>query len=121
MNRSKLRIIAILVLLFQFNLIFGQVNCDVLTRKVESTFTLHSVTSLLLDSSWLYEVNLYYTDGKYFVVAVVQHDNFMKSKYIFCGIPKTNWNNFYFGQNDPNSTYGERFHKYIIDYKCDCY
>lgn len=44
-----------------------------------------------------------------------------QKRIFFCGIPIMNWSNFRFGGYGDSKSYGERFHKYIIDYKCNCY
>ena len=76
----------------------------------------------LWDSSWLKSVVAYSYKNTIFVVAEIKKDDFSFStkKYIYCGIPPENWDNFQSSYVDINLTYGKKFHKYIIDYKCDC-
>jgi hypothetical protein len=76
----------------------------------------------LMNSTWLKEVTKYSIDNTIAVIAEIKQDEFgiVTKKYIFCGIPSSNWSSFYFGFNDLDKTYGERFHKYIYDYKCEC-
>jgi hypothetical protein len=74
----------------------------------------------LMNSSWLKSVTAYTYDNAIFVVAVIKKNeyDFQGKTYIFCGIPSRNWD--YFSIYDTNPSYGEKFRKYIIDYKCDC-
>jgi hypothetical protein len=85
-----------------------------------SSFTL----ALAMDkgSSWLKEVKGYSLENNYIVIAEIKKDEFgfSTAKYIFCGIPSSNWRNFKNGLSDLGMSYGEKFHKYIIDYKCKC-
>lgn len=75
----------------------------------------------LIGSEWLRDVTAYTINDIIVVIAEIKQDDFGNSKkYIFCNIPSQNWENFYWGLNDYGKTYGERFHKYIFDYKCNC-
>jgi hypothetical protein len=79
-------------------------------------------TLQLINSSWLNEVKCYEIDGVLAVIAKIKTNDYelYGKDYIFCGIPSSNWSAFYSGLYALNSSYGERFHKYIFDYKCDC-
>src|SRR5680860_615486 len=95
------------------------VSCTQLLDYVESNGRSNgSVSSLsLYDSSWLNKVKAYTIDGNLAVVAKIkknQYDLYGK-KYVFCGIPSSNWDAFYYGTYDFGLSYGERFHKYIMD------
>jgi len=79
----------------------------------------------LYNSSWLKNVEAYKVTIEYrdviFVIAEIKENeySYRTHKYIFCGVPDSNWRNFkssYYME----STYGERFHKYIMDYVCNC-
>jgi hypothetical protein len=76
----------------------------------------------LIYSTWLKEVTAYSIEDVIVVIASIKEDqySYFTKKYIFCGIPENNWSSFYYGLYDLNKSYGERFHKYIFDYKCNC-
>ena len=101
------------------------VSCKDLVKYVEDEgYVKATVTSIqLFNSSWLKEVKAYSINNTIVVIAEVKKDEwgFNTEKYIFCGIPSWNWDAFYYGLYDFGKTYGERFHKYIYNYKCDCY
>lgn len=105
------------------------ISCEDLLEYVEdegrsegevSSFTL----ALALDkgSSWLKEVKGYSVENTIVVVAEIKRDDFGFStdKYVFCGVPSSNWRNFKSAFTDSDMSYGEKFHKYIMDYKCNC-
>lgn len=100
------------------------VRCgDLLDFVVRNGYYKGEVNSLtLINSSWLKSVTAYQYKSSVFVVAEITTDKFGFStkKYIFCGIPPRNWENFANGLVDFDLSYGEKFHKYIMDYKCDC-
>jgi hypothetical protein len=76
----------------------------------------------LYKSGWLESVEAYSISNSIAIIAEIKKDDygFNTKKYIFCNVPQANWDAFYFGLYDKGKTYGERFHKYIIDYTCDC-
>jgi len=102
------------------------VSCDELISYCENNgrfYQMVSSTILLIEpSSWLYEVKAYYVEEILVVIAKIKRDafGFNTKKYIFCNVPYDNWFNFNYSFLDLNSTYGERFRKYIYDYQCDC-
>jgi hypothetical protein len=100
-----------------------EVKCnDLLDYIVEKGYKKTTLQSYILNSSWLYKVTAYSYDYKIYVVAEIKENeySYKTNTYIFCGIPSMNWQNFqYGGYGDPTS-YGERFHKYILDYQCNC-
>lgn len=71
-------------------------------------------------SEWLKKVTAYKIDGELYVEAIVKRDEYgtITDAYIYCGIPKYNWDMFRL--YDSNPSYGEKFHKYIYDYTCNC-
>ncbi len=80
-------------------------------------------TLQLLNSDWLYKVDGYEYEEIIFVIAEVKRKNSLlqqTDKYIFCGIPKKYWDNFSSLLSDLPMTVGEKFHKYIYNYKCNC-
>ena len=98
------------------------VSCTELMTYIEQNGTnAGSVNSLSLSSSsWLFSVEAYSIENTIAIVATIKGTNSLstKPKYIFCGVPKGNWDSFY-GTLIKND-YGDRFHKYIMDYKCNC-
>ena len=114
------------ILIFTSTPIFSQsTSCSELLNYVERNGrSKGSVSSLsLYDSSWLSGVEAYTIEGNLAVVATItknEYDMYGK-KYVFCGIPSSNWDAFYYGTYDYGPSYGERFHKYIFDYVCECY
>ncbi|MEI6755354.1 MAG: hypothetical protein WCK78_19620 [Paludibacter sp.] len=104
------------------SMVAQDVSCDELINYVKKEgHYIESVSALqLLNSEWLREVEAYSIDNTVVVIAKIQQNQYSTKRYIFCGIPRSNWNNFYVGLNDLTKTYGERFHKYIIDYNCNC-
>ncbi|WP_420578490.1 hypothetical protein [Ekhidna sp.] len=81
-----------------------------------------TILSYTLDSEWLYKVTAYTYDYDIYVVAEIKTNeySYKTNKYIFCNIPNGNWTNFRYGSYGDSDSYGERFHKYIMDNKCNC-
>lgn len=99
------------------------VSCEDLLSFIQDKGTYVSKTSsFIMQSSWLQEVVAYRYESKYYVVAKIKKDEYSYSTntYIFCGIPYMNWSNFQYGGYGDSNSYGERFHKYIMDYQCNC-
>ncbi len=111
-----------IVFLFQSSYTYTQnVSCEQLVRSVESETTFYDdiLWVNLVYSEFLEEVKAYqYKDGL-FVIAKFKREPtaIFGKKYIFCGVPPSNWNAF---KNGIGDTYGKRFHKYIMDYLCNC-
>lgn len=78
--------------------------------------------SEIYNSSWLKKVEGYSIDGNMVVVAKISSkgNNISSKEYIFCGIPSLNWDFFYGGRYQVGLSLGEKFHKYIFDYQCNC-
>jgi hypothetical protein len=113
-----------LLMLISFNSYAQEVSCDDLLDFIKAKGSYVSgLSNYIMNSSWLYEVTAYRYDSKYFVVAKIKENeySYTTKSYIFCGIPYMNWSNFYYGGYGDSKSYGERFHKYIIDYTCNCY
>ncbi|MCE7039186.1 hypothetical protein [Dyadobacter sp. CY312] len=93
------------------NAVKGRGNYEKVVIKSEMSST----------DDWLKKVKLYSLEGRLFVVAEMFTDDYhINSKeYLYCDIPAQNWNAFYTGSAG-RRTYGERFHDFIIDYKCNC-
>ena len=118
------QLLIILFLFFSFSGTKAQsVDCDDLTEFIEDEgYPNGSLNSIMLQSSWLYKVTGYSYDYKIYVVAEIKENeySYRTTKYIFCGIPARYWNAFRYPSYGDTETYGQRFHRYIIDYKCDC-
>lgn len=100
----------------------SEVSCDELTTFItEEGYYEGKVSSYILDSSWLQKVTAYSYDGEIFVIAEIKDNEYSiyTNTYIFCNIPSFNWSSFKIGGYD-DSTYGELFHEYIYNHKCDC-
>lgn len=117
--------LGLILMLFIFPISINAQNysCDEIMKFIKSNGSKKgSVSSIqLMNSSWLREVNAYSYDGEIFVIAKIKTSDYdiWGKEYIFCGIPSKNWSSFS-GYNFGNETYGEKFHKYIIDYVCNC-
>lgn len=115
----------LILALLCFNLNFSQeVSCNDLLKFIQDNgYYKTSISSYTLNSSWLYKVTAYNYDYKIYVIAEIKENEYSYSTntYIFCGIPLQNWSNFQYGGYGDSNSYGERFHKYIFDYKCNCY
>jgi len=114
----------ILLLLFSFNSYSQDVSCDDLLKFVKSEGSYESSIGVhTLNSDWLYEVTAYRYESKYYVIAKIKNNKYSyeTKSYVFCGIPYRNWSDFKYGSYSDSKSYGERFHKYIIDYQCNCY
>jgi len=98
-------------------------SCDEVMKFIRSNgYKKGSVSTFaLLNSSWLKEVNAYTYENEIYVIAKIKTSeySFSGKEYIFCGVPSSNWNSFS-GLSFSDETYGEKFHKYIIDYTCNC-
>jgi len=117
-------IILTTILFMTFFPSLGQIKCeevkDVIEGEGEDIGSLSSFQ--LIESSWLKSIQAYEFDSKIFVIAEIKTNeySFQSKKYIFCGIPYSNWKIFYSRYTDSSLSIGEKFHKYIIDYKCNC-
>ncbi|WP_281631839.1 hypothetical protein [Flavobacterium luteolum] len=100
-----------------------EVSCQALYEYIiDKGYQKASLSNYILDSSWLYKVTAYEYNYKTYVIAEIKENeySYKTSTYIFCGISNMNWNYFQFGDYNDSNSYGERFHKYIFNYKCDC-
>ena len=118
------KIILIVFILFSSNFVSAQtISCDDLYNyKIENGYKKATIQNYTMNSEWLYTVTAYSYDYKIYVVAEIKRDQyaFKTSTYIFCGIPSQNWQNFQYGGYGDSDSYGVRFNKYIMDYKCSC-
>ncbi len=123
--RRALTIISCLILIGPITSITAQqVDCDDLMDfvKQEGYYYAQVSSVSLIESTWLKEVKAYKYDYKIYVIAKIKTDEwgFNTKNYIFCSVPQSNWNNFSSIYSFDNLSYGERFHKYIMDYQCNC-
>ena len=117
------KIFALLFLLSFTLILYSQTtSCDELLQFItENSYKKATLNNYTLNSSWLTQVTAYTYEYKTYVVAEIKQKNaYTTNTYIFCGIPNQNWTNFQYGSYWDSGSYGERFHKYIIDYKCNC-
>lgn len=119
--------ILFLILIFGTTILSAQeVSCSDLMNYVEKEgYKKGNLNSLqLVSSDWLNSVTAYEIEDVIVVVAEIKKPGnliYNTKKYIFCGIPSSNWNSFYYGLSDIGKSHGERFHKYIYNYQCNCY
>ncbi|MDO7173704.1 hypothetical protein [Mariniflexile sp. AS56] len=119
-----MRNILLVIFLLNITAICAQdVKCDDLQSFIiKNGYYKASLSSISLDSEWLYEVKAYTYKSKIYVVAKIKPKkySYQTKSYVFCGIPNQNWSSFQHSGYGDSSSYGERFHKYIMDYVCDC-
>lgn len=74
----------------------------------------------IITSSMLAKVEGYKINGSYFVIAYIKQNDydFYGTPYIYCGISDERWSAFKNG--GLYGSWGKSFHKYIMDYTCDC-
>ncbi|MEO9484699.1 MAG: hypothetical protein ABJG47_14670 [Ekhidna sp.] len=99
------------------------VTCnDLLDFIKEEGYVKATMSSYVLDSKWLYKVTAYSYDYDIYVVAEIKKNeySYQTNTYIFCDVPDSNWRNFRYGGYGDSDSYGERFHKYIMNNKCEC-
>ncbi len=94
------------------------VSCQKIYSTVTQLFDAKDYVSCI-GSSVLTKVEYYLMDGVGFAIVYVKQNNYdiYGKPYIFCGVPLNNWNVF---KIDGVSSWGESYHKYIRDYKCNC-
>ncbi|WP_138484361.1 hypothetical protein [Dyadobacter bucti] len=99
-------------------------SCDNLLVMIKSrgSFKATLVSIDMPGTDWLRSVKIYQMNNNYFVIAEMVSDRYgLETKeYAYCGIPSQNWNAFVSAPIGGRLTHGERFHDYIIDYKCLC-
>lgn len=123
--KSIKTILVFTFILFSFKLRGQEVKCDDLIDFVKGNGIRKGEVGYfeLMKSSWLNQVKAYKIDNIIVVVAEIKTDQFgiNTKEYVFCNISSWDWDAFYYGLYDSGSTYGERFNKYIMNYRCDCY
>lgn len=121
--KIKGTILMFFVVAFSFNVQAQAVKCDDLIHLIsEDGKYMSEVTQPgIIQSSWLKSVTAYEYDGKIFAIAIIKRNDYdsIGKKYIFCNIPMKNWDSFAHSFQ-VTLTFGEKFHKYIIDYECNC-
>lgn len=118
------KILILLLLALSVSQSFSQkVDCDDLFNFViQNGYKKATIPGYLMDSEWLSKVTAYTYEYKIYVVAEIKENqySYKTTSYIFCNVPSTNWMSFQVGGYGDSNSYGERFHKYIMDYKCNC-
>lgn len=114
MKKSFLTIAFIVCLLSAYS----QLRCSEAVKIIEKNN--YRQSEHCFGSDWLLKVTRYNVEGNSYVIAYIKQSNFDLSgkPYLFCGVSASNWSNFRFeGMTD---SYGQAFHKYIMDYTCNC-
>lgn len=96
-------------------------SCDELIVFLKSNGEIiKTLSSYHLSSSWLNRVTGYIYEGNIYAIAEIKDSEwpYKIKSYIFCNISESNWSNF--DNIYINGSYGERFHKFIFDYQCNC-
>lgn len=96
-------------------------SCDELIVFLKSNGEIiKKLSSYHLTSSWLNRVTGYIYEGNIYAIAEIKDSEwpYKIKSYIFCNISESNWSNF--DNIYINGSYGERFHKFIFDYQCNC-
>ncbi len=118
------KILMPVVIVMLFNTSFSQKpGCSELYNFIiENGYKKATIPGYLMNSEWLANVTSYSYNYKLYVVAEIKESQYSSStrSYIFCSVPNMNWTNFQYGGYGESASYGQRFHKYIMDYKCDC-
>jgi hypothetical protein len=116
--KNKFTLYCIILLICITSAKAQDVDCDELVGYIKSKGD-YSRTVSTYGSSMLVSATLYTYDGDYYVIAKIKSGeyDFYGKEYIFCGVPYSNWLNFY---SSGSMSYGKAFHNYIMDYKCDC-
>lgn len=114
-------LILFVILLFQFSLHSQSMECEELMEYVKDEgFKKGSLNNVdMKSSSWLEEVTAYEVEDIIVVIASIRKDEWgvNREDYIFCDIPSSNWDSFYYNLHE---SFGELFHKNIMDYRCNC-
>jgi exonuclease VII small subunit len=98
-------------------------TCESLKKFIiENAEIVSSIEKNTLNSSWLDNVTAFEYNNDLYVIISIRENNvsYKSNEYIFCGIPHNNWNSFRNKAFFNDSSYGERFHEYIFEYKCNC-
>jgi hypothetical protein len=75
---------------------------------------------MIISSTMLAKVERYTIDDSSLVIAYIKKDEYdlYGKPYVFCGISDERWTAF--KNSGLYDSWGKSFHKYIIDYTCDC-
>jgi hypothetical protein len=87
---------------------------------VKKNYDSYSNCPRAVGSTMLANVERYKLDDSSLVIAYIKKDYYdlYGKPYIFCGISDDRWTAFKNG--GLQDSWGKSFHKYIIDYTCDC-
>jgi len=115
----KKAIFLLTILFFSVTANSQDVSCDDLYNYVIDHSSYPSTINCF-NSSWLIKVQNYDLDGKVFVVAYIKKNEYDLSgkRYIFCDVSSYAWSNFQ--SEGTYGSWGDAFHKYIMDYNCNC-
>ncbi|OBQ14490.1 MAG: hypothetical protein AN482_01880 [Anabaena sp. LE011-02] len=115
---KKLFIVFAILLLVTANTYSQKLSCQEVFDIVTSRYDLKETTTCY-NSTMLVKVVYYTLDGNGYVVAYIKQNDydFSGTPYIFCGIDNMRWMYFKIGGIE---SWGESFHEYIMDYKCNC-
>ncbi|OAD45606.1 hypothetical protein [Polaribacter atrinae] len=120
----KKKYLLIVILFLSFNTFSQKTKCeDLIKYAKEESFYNEEISSYeLSESSWLKKVKAYhFRNNSTLIIAEIKLKNsYETKKYVFCGVSFDTWVIFKTSVNQHNTTYGERFHKYIFNNKCDC-
>ena len=96
------------------------ISCQKLFSTVVNNYDYNDATSCF-GSTMLAKVEYYKLDNTGYVVAYIKDSEYDYSgdPYIFCGISSYTWSSF--KTNGMMGSWGESFHEYIMDRKCNCY
>lgn len=96
------------------------ISCQELFNTVTSNFDSSDETSCF-GSSMLAKVEYYEYNNMGFVVAYIKDSeyDFSGAPYIFCGFSSYTWGRF--KSSGLYGSWGQSFHEYIMDSKCNCY
>lgn len=120
---NLMKSISLFFFLFLFttvNLQAQQYSCQELFQEITSNYDTKSETPCY-GSSMLVKAVYYTYGGQGFVVGYLKSSDYDMSgrPYIFCGISTYTWSRF--KAEGMTDSWGESFHKYIMNERCDCF
>ena len=114
------QIITLILLISSFLVNAQSISCEEATQYIIKNLP-RLESQICFSSSMLTKVEYYKLNSEetgYVVAYIKQNDNDIFGKpYLFCGISLQRWQDFKFAGI---ISWGEAFHKYIINYTCNC-